>query len=217
MVRLGSAIGAHQGKYPHVTVEKGISKIAMTSSTLTVSKTKLKTPPLSVELLGSKVLRQVAKRVTQINQELRALVAEMLRTMYSKDGIGLAAPQVGVLKQLLVVDIDPENPATPPLVLINPVVEAQGNTLAVGDEGCLSIPGVFLPVKRPAQVTVSFKDEGGKLHRRCFSDLTARVILHEIDHLQGVMFVDRVENPLALAQELSKNRFSLADVRRVRS
>jgi peptide deformylase len=81
----------------------------------------------------------------------------------------------------------------------------------------LSIPGVFLPVKRPTQITVSFKDETGKLHRREFTGLTARVIFHEMDHLQGVMFVDRVENPLALAQALSKHRFSLADVRRVRS
>ncbi len=189
----------------------------MTSFTLAVSKSKLKTPPLEVERMGSKVLRQAAKRVTQINQELRELVARMLKTMYSKDGIGLAAPQVGILKQILVVDTDPENPATPPLVLINPVVEAQSDQWAVGDEGCLSIPGVFLPVKRPAQVTVSFKDEAGKLHRRSFADLTARVIWHEIDHLHGVLFVDRVENPLALAQELSKNHFSLADVRRVRS
>ncbi|MEN9216816.1 MAG: peptide deformylase [Gloeomargarita sp. HHBFW_bins_162] len=189
----------------------------MTSSTLSVSKAKLKTPPLSVEVLGSKVLRQAAKRVTQINQSLRELVAQMLKTMYTKDGIGLAAPQVGILKQIIVVDTDPENAATPPLVLINPVVEAQSDTLAVGDEGCLSIPGVFLPVKRPAQVTVSYKDEWGKLHRHEFTDLPARVILHEIDHLHGVMFVDRVENPLALAQELSKHKFSLADVRRVRS
>ncbi|WAS04991.1 peptide deformylase [Gloeomargaritales cyanobacterium VI4D9] len=189
----------------------------MTSSTLAVSKTKLKTPPLRVELLGSKVLRQAAKRVTQINQEFRDLVVQMLKTMYSQQGIGLAAPQVGILKQMLVVDIDPENPATPPLVVINPVLEAQSDACEMGEEGCLSIPGVFLPVKRPAQVTVSFKDEGGKLHRREFTGLTARVILHEMDHLQGVMFVDRVENPLALAQALSKNRFSLADVRRVRS
>ena len=189
----------------------------MANSTVAVSKTKLKTPPLSVEVLGSKVLRQGAKRVTQINQELRELVVQMLKTMYAKDGIGLAAPQVGILKQLLVLDIDPDNPATPPLVLINPVLEAQSEAWALQEEGCLSIPGVFLPVKRPVQVTVSFKDEFGKLHRREFSDLTARVILHEMDHLQGVMFVDRVENPLALAQELSKHRFSLADVRRVTS
>ncbi|WP_448379720.1 peptide deformylase [Gloeomargarita sp.] len=189
----------------------------MAGATLTISKEKLKTPPLRVEILGSKVLRQVAKRVTHINQELRELAIRMLQTMYSKEGIGLAAPQVGILKQMLVVDTDPENPATPPLVLINPVLEAQSDTLETGEEGCLSIPGVFLPVKRPAQVTVSFKDETGKLQRREFVGLTARVILHEMDHLQGVMFVDRVENPLALAQELSKHRFSLADVRRVRS
>ena len=191
--------------------------LIMATATLTVSKEKLPTPPLQVEVLGSKVLRQVAKRVTQINQELRELVIQMLQTMYSKDGIGLAAPQVGILKQMLVVDTEPDNPATPPLVLINPVLEAQSDTWETGEEGCLSIPGVFLPVKRPTQITVSFKDETGKLHRREFTGLTARVILHEMDHLQGVMFVDRVENPLVLAQALSKHRFSLADVRRVRS
>jgi peptide deformylase len=90
--------------------------LIMATATLTVSKEKLPTPPLQVEVLGSKVLRQVAKRVTQINQELRELVIQMLQTMYSKDGIGLAAPQVGILKQMLVVDTEPDNPATPPLV-----------------------------------------------------------------------------------------------------
>ncbi|MEN9208575.1 MAG: peptide deformylase [Gloeomargarita sp. GMQP_bins_120] len=188
----------------------------MTVTTLPVEKTKLAKPPLQVELLGSKVLRQNAKRVTQVNQELRDLAVQMLQTMYSREGIGLAAPQVGILKQVIVVDTEPDNAATPPLVLVNPVIEAQSVELVTGEEGCLSIPGVFLPVKRPAQVTVSYKDEWGKLHRREFRDLLARVVLHEMDHLQGVMFVDRVENPLALARELSKHRFSLADVRRVR-
>ncbi|MCS7029938.1 MAG: peptide deformylase [Gloeomargarita sp. SKYG116] len=188
----------------------------MTATTLAVEKTKLATPPLRVEVLGSKVLRQPAKRVTQINQELRDLAVQMLQTMYSREGIGLAAPQVGISKQVIVVDTEPDNPATPPLILVNPVVESQSQELVNGEEGCLSIPGVFLPVKRPAQVTVTYKDEWGKLQRRQFTDLLARVVLHEMDHLQGVMFVDRVENTLALARELSKHRFSLADVRRVR-
>ncbi|MCS6782093.1 MAG: peptide deformylase [Gloeomargarita sp. SKYBB_i_bin120] len=188
----------------------------MTTAALPVEKTKLAAPPLRVEVLGSKVLRQTAKRVPQVNQELRDLAVQMLQTMYSREGIGLAAPQVGILKQVIVVDTEPDNAATPPLVLVNPVIEAQSEEWVVGEEGCLSIPGVFLPVKRPAQVTVSYRDEWGRWQRRQFTDLLARVVLHEMDHLQGVMFVDRVENPLALARELSKHRFSLADVRRVR-
>jgi peptide deformylase len=180
-----------------------------------VEKTKLKPPPLDIHTLGDRVLRQPAKRVAKVDDEIRALVREMLQTMYSADGIGLAAPQVAVNKQLVVVDIDPENAATPPLALINPQIIRVSKELATGQEGCLSIPGVYLDVVRPAALEVSYKDENGRPQKLQANDLLARCILHEMDHLTGVLFVDRVDNALALNQELKKNGFYTKDVQPV--
>ena len=173
-----------------------------------VEKKKLAKPPLQLHYLGDRVLRQPAKRVTKVDADMRKFVKEMLQTMYSEDGIGLAAPQVGVNKQVLVVDPDPEDAATPPLVLINPVIKGSGKELCAVKEGCLSIPNVFLDVTRPKIVEVSFKDENGRPQRRKVDGLVSRVIQHEMDHLNGVMFVDRVDNALLLAEELSKHGFS---------
>ena len=189
---------------------------AMTAA-IQVEKTKVKTPPLDIHVLGDRVLRQPAKRISRIDNEVRELAKDMLQTMYSSDGIGLAAPQVAVNKQMLVVDIDPENAAAPPLVLINPKITRTSQEMTVGQEGCLSIPGVYLDVLRPAAIEVSFKDESGRPQKLQAADLLARCILHEMDHLTGIMFVDRVENQLALNQELQKHGFSAKDVKAVKA
>ena len=181
-----------------------------------VEKKKLKKPPLTIHQMGDRVLRQQAKRVAKVDDSLRDLVRKMLQTMYSEDGIGLAAPQVGVNKQLLVVDADPENESAPPLVLVNPKITRYSDELAAGQEGCLSIPGVYLDVIRPAAIEVSFKDENGRPQKMKVDDLVARVIQHEMDHLNGVLFVDRVENSIALNQELQKNGFAIKHVQRVK-
>ena len=154
------------------------------------------------------MLRQPAKRVAKVDNSLRDLVRKMLQTMYSSDGIGLAAPQVGIHKQLIVIDIEPDNPANPPLILINPVIKKSFGNICAEQEGCLSIPGVYLDVKRPEMVEVAYKDENGRPRTLKAGDLLARCIQHEMDHLNGVVFVDRVDNSLALTQELSKNGFS---------
>ncbi|MGF1513671.1 MAG: peptide deformylase [Elainellaceae cyanobacterium] len=173
-----------------------------------VEKKKLAKPPLQLHYLGDRVLRQPAKRVNKVDVEMRQFIKEMLQTMYSEDGIGLAAPQVGINKQLLVVDPDPEDAATAPLVLINPVIKGAGKELCSFKEGCLSIPNIYLDVTRPKVVEVAFKDENGRPQRRKLDGLVSRVIQHEMDHLNGVMFVDRVENTLLLTEELSKHGFS---------
>jgi peptide deformylase len=185
------------------------------SAAISVEKTKVKHPPLEIYVLGNKVLRQPAKRVAKVDDEVRQLAREMLQTMYTADGIGLAAPQVAVNKQVIVVDIEPDNAARPPLVLVNPQVVRVSQELAVGQEGCLSIPNVFLDVVRPAALEVAYKDENGRPQKLTASELLARCILHEMDHLGGVLFVDRVENALALNQELQKQGFSAKDVRPV--
>ncbi len=182
---------------------------------IAVEKKKLKNPPLELHYLGDRVLRQPAKRISKVDEEIRNLVCEMLQTMYSNDGIGLAAPQVGVHKQLIVIDCEPENAANPPLVLINPTIKQFSRELCVAQEGCLSIPAVYLDVKRPQVIEISYKDEHGHPKTLKAGDLLGRCIQHEIDHLNGVVFVDRVENSLALAQELAKQGFSYQAVKSI--
>jgi peptide deformylase len=187
----------------------------MSTPTILVEKKKLAKPPLDLHYLGDRVLRQPAKRITTVDDSIRKLAIEMLQTMYTADGIGLAAPQVGINKQLLVVDCELDNPAAPPFVLINPTIVRAGKTLCQDQEGCLSIPGVYLDVQRPDEIEVSYKDENGKPRKLKADGLLSRVIQHEMDHLNGVLFVDRVENEIALTAELKQKGFSLQHVRQV--
>jgi len=187
----------------------------MPSSCISVEKKKLKNPPLSLHYLGDRVLRQPAKRIAKVDDELRQLIREMLQTMYSNDGIGLAAPQVAVNKQLIVIDCEPENAANPPLILINPTIKQVSRDIIVAQEGCLSIPNVYIDVKRPEVVEVAYKDENGRPRTLKAGDLLGRCIQHEMDHLNGVLFVDRVENSLTLNEELSKHGFSYQAVKPV--
>jgi len=186
-----------------------------TLASLGVEKKKLKNPPLQLHYLGDRVLRQPAKRVAKVDENIRQIVRQMLQTMYSADGIGLAAPQVGINKQILVIDIHLEEPDVPPLVMINPVIKEFSEDLEVCQEGCLSIPGVFLEVCRPAMVEVAYKDEWGRPQALMASGLLARAIQHEIDHLTGIMFVDRVENQALLRHELKEHGFTNTAVRPV--
>jgi peptide deformylase len=165
--------------------------------------------------LGDRVLRLPAKRIAKVDDEVRKLAKQMLQTMYSEDGIGLAAPQVGVHKQILVIDCDLENATTPPLIMINPTITSQSKDVCVIQEGCLSIPKIFLDVTRPEVIEVSYKDEQGRPRKMVAKDLMARVIQHEIDHLNGVLFVDRVDNVLAMNQELVKQGFAVDAVKPV--
>ena len=163
--------------------------------------------PLTIHHLGDQVLRQPARRVPRVDNGIRQLCRDMLRSMYSARGIGLAATQVGVHKQVLVIDLDPETPSTPPLVLINPEITAWGASLDSREEGCLSIPGVYLNVVRPTVVEVKFTDELGRSQRRKADGLLGRCIQHEMDHLNGVLFVDRVQDVEALQRELDHHGF----------
>lgn len=136
---------------------------------------------LTIRTLGDKVLTQKAKRVASVDDTLRTFCASMVNTMIENNGIGLAANQVGVLKRIIVVLINDK-----PSVMINPeIVEFSQNTCLM-DEGCLSIPETFLPITRAESVKVKYRDLKGKPHIENYSGLTARVILHEIDHLDGI-------------------------------
>ena len=178
-----------------------------------VSKEPLDTPPMAIHTLGDEVLRTPAKRIGKVDESVRELARQMLLSMYAAKGIGLAAPQVGVHQQLLVIDLDLENPATPPMVLINPEITAEGGSICTYEEGCLSIPGVYLDVVRPSVVEVSYRCEMGRSRRIKADGLLARCILHEMDHLNGVLFVDRVSDGASLEEGLKEKGFDRAHVR----
>jgi len=186
------------------------------SRTVQVPKEALDQPPLEIRTLGDQVLRLSARRISKVDEAVRDLARDMLRSMYSSSGIGLAAPQVGVHKQLLVIDLDPENPATPPMVLINPEIRSFGSGIDTYEEGCLSIPGVYLNVVRPAVVDVSYRDELGRPQRIKADGLLSRCIQHEMDHLNGVLFVDRVSDELSLNEGLSQKGYKRSDVHSIR-
>ncbi|VDC26094.1 peptide deformylase [Pseudogemmobacter humi] len=134
-------------------------------------------------------LKKLCDPVTGITDEIRMLADDMLETMYDAPGVGLAAPQVGVMKRLLVMDCVKEG--TPePLVLINPQVTWSSEDLSSYEEGCLSIPDQYAEVKRPASVIVRWTGLDGAEEERSFEGLWATCVQHEIDHLDGKLFID---------------------------
>ncbi len=149
---------------------------------------------LPVYIFGNKVLRKRAENVNKITPELVKLADNMLETMYDSSGVGLAAPQVGRSLRLIVVDITSEEEERKPLYLFNPVV-VNARDPSVAEEGCLSVPGIWADVQRPETITVEGLGKDGKrLVLKNISGLLARCIQHEIDHLNGVLFVDKISD-----------------------
>ena len=142
---------------------------------------------LTVRLYGDPVLRQVATPVREITAEIKRIIADMTETMWHQVGIGLAAPQVGLPHRILVMD-DGSGGAQ---ALINPVIENRSGTIRE-EEGCLSLPGVFGVVERTKTITVRAMDEDGKPVSLEATGLKARIVQHELDHLDGVLFIDRL-------------------------
>ena len=139
---------------------------------------------LEIHVLGSPVLRTETTPVTEITDDLRKLVEDMFDTMRAAQGIGLAAPQVGRLERVAVVDVDND-----PIVLINPEIMAESGSERA-EEGCLSIPDIYGDVDRSARVTIRAMDLEGKVFERDATELLARAFQHEIDHLHGKLFID---------------------------
>ena len=190
-----------------------LARSAERSGRLQVSKEPVDNPPYDIHKLGDVVLRTPARRIGKVDEAVRDLARDMLVSMYAARGIGLAAPQIGVHQQLLVIDLEIEDPASPPLVLVNPEITAVGGSICTYEEGCLSIPGVYLDVVRPSVVDISYRDEMGRPKRLKADGLMARCIQHEMDHLNGVLFVDRVTDEEKLREGLSEKGFDRADVR----
>ncbi len=136
-------------------------------------------------------LKKVCAPVDDLSDELRALADDMLETMYDAPGIGLAAPQIGVLERLIVLDCVKEEGATPrPLVMFNPEIISASDETSVYEEGCLSLPEQYAEVTRPAEVEVGWIDRDGKERTETFDKLWATCVQHEIDHLDGKLFID---------------------------
>lgn len=143
--------------------------------------------------MGDEILTKPCKEVKQITPRIRQLIDDMLDTMYEAGGVGLAAPQVGVLRRVVVIDVNPEEPE--PLVMVNPVIlEASGEQ--TDEEGCLSLPGKCGKVTRPDYVRASAFDENMEAYEVEAEGLLARAICHELDHLDGHMYVEKVEGEI---------------------
>lgn len=147
---------------------------------------------------GDKVLLKVSKEVKEVDRKLLVLIDDMLDTMYDASGVGLAAPQVGILKRVVVIDVSEEGDE--PIILINPVIlETDGEQ--VGDEGCLSIPGKVGTVKRPNYVKVKALDQNMNEIIVEGTELKARALCHEIDHLNGILYTEKVVGELRNAYQ----------------
>ncbi len=152
-------------------------------------------PILPITVCGDKILRKKAAKVSKLDNKIIKLIADMFETMHNANGIGLAANQVGANKQIFVIDISAAEgyEDIKPLVLINPKIISKSEETSVYEEGCLSIPDQRADVIRPAKIVIEYQDTDLKSQTIEADDLLARVMQHEYDHLQGVLFTDLVD------------------------
>lgn len=154
----------------------------------------------NIRTLGDAILKKEAKEIKEMTPKIEQLIDDMFDTMYEANGVGLAAPQVGIRKKVVVIDC---GEPSEPYVLINPVIlETSGEQ--TGNEGCLSVPGKCGKVTRPNYVKVKAYDRNMKEYIVEGTELLARCLCHEIDHLSGIMYVDKVEGPLMDAEDVEE-------------
>ncbi|MCB9059201.1 MAG: peptide deformylase [Calditrichae bacterium] len=162
-----------------------------------------------IRFIGDPVLRRETKEVTIFDDDLKLFVKNMIKTMHREDGIGLAAPQIGHSRKILVVDISGMEETEKPRAFINPtIVDSWGESVV--EEGCLSIPDVREEVTRPEGIEVKYQNENGENHHNRFDGWMARVLQHEIDHVNGVLFVDLIspiKRKLLTEQKLIPNKY----------
>ena len=169
---------------------------------------------LDILTIPEPVLKTVAARVDNVDDDVRRLLDDMLETMYDAPGIGLAAPQIGVLKRVVVMDCakreaegDEAEVEPNPLFLVNPEIIAKSDETSDYEEGCLSIPDVFEKVTRPSEVTVRFLDRDGAEQEMHCTGILSTCVQHEIDHLNGVLFIDHISR---LKRERISRKFAKA-------
>lgn len=144
---------------------------------------------------GEETLRKKCKPVTVFDRKLAVLLDDMADTMHDKYGVGLAAPQVGVLRRVVIIDTTPDEEVGVAVEMINPeIISREGSQ--TGQEGCLSVPGKYGIVERPMKVTARYQDRKGRFHEITGEGLTARAICHEVDHLDGILYIDVAQRML---------------------
>ncbi len=136
------------------------------------------------------ILREKSLKLETVDDELRKLMDDMLETMYDAQGIGLAAVQIGILKRVVVIDISKADQKKKPIFLVNPSIAYKSKETSIHEEGCLSLPGHFAEIERPAECQIDFIDYFGKQQSLKAEGLLATCIQHEVDHLDGVLFID---------------------------
>jgi len=155
----------------------------------------------TIREIGDPILNKKCKEVREVTPRVRQLIEDMLQTMYEANGVGLAAPQVGILKRIVVIDVSPEG--NEPIVLINPEIIATDGE-QTGDEGCLSVPGKFGTVTRPNYVKVRAFNEELEPFEVEGTELLARAMCHELDHLEGHLYTEIAQGPLWTAGEAAE-------------
>ncbi len=158
-------------------------------------------------ILPDPILRQASKPIERVDADLQRLADDMLETMYDAPGIGLAAIQIGVPRRMLVIDVSREGEEKQPQVFINPEIVKSSDERSVYEEGCLSIPDYYAEVERPAVVSVKYLDRNGKEQTVDADGLLATCLQHEIDHLNGVLFIDYISR---LKREMVIKKFTKA-------
>ena len=156
-------------------------------------------------------LRQKSTKVEEVNDEIRSLMDDMLETMYDAPGIGLAAIQIGVPKRVIVIDLSRNDEKKNPLYFVNPEIIINSNNKASYEEGCLSVPGQFAEINRPDKCKVKYLDYNGNEQVLDAEGLLATCIQHEVDHLEGILFIDYLSNlkKSMIVKKLSKQKKSL--------
>ena len=136
------------------------------------------------------ILRKKSQPLEKVDDQLKNLMDDMLETMYDAPGIGLAAVQIGILKRVVVIDVSKENEKKNPFFFINPIIKSRSKKTSVYEEGCLSLPGHFAEVERPAECEIDYIDYNGNKKNLKASGILATCVQHEIDHLNGILFID---------------------------
>tara|TARA_Y100000310_G_scaffold246390_1_gene251682 strand:- start:1501 stop:2025 length:525 start_codon:yes stop_codon:yes gene_type:complete len=156
----------------------------------------------------NKILREKSLKVNQVDEDLQKLMNDMLETMYAAPGIGLAAIQVGVLKRVIVLDIAPKDKPKNPMCFVNPEIISKSENISTYEEGCLSLPGQFAEIDRPDKCYIKYLDYYGQLKEIEAYGMLATCIQHEIDHLEGILFIDHLSKlkKTMITKKLSKQK-----------
>jgi peptide deformylase len=160
---------------------------------------------LPIITIPDPILRTKADAIERVDAALLKLAQDMLDTMYDAPGIGLAAPQIGILRRLIVMDPSRDEEPKEPLVMVNPMILERSAEMRMHDEGCLSIPDVTAEIERPAIARVAYIDEQGKKREKTLEGIWSTLVQHEIDHLNGVLFIDYLSR---LKRDMIVKKFS---------